>query len=452
MKVMAKRILAFGICLVFVVAMLAACGSQQTNTPAASSTAAPAASTAAPAASTAAPAADNAAKELYGLLPKVSLVGLVDPSTLQDRKDVKKAWPKTPKKAGTLTIGWTEIGQANPWFVAVKKSAEATAKKYGYNLSFLLADGDVQKQSQQFDTFISQGVDVIVVDPTDVSGVVTDIQRAVDAGIPVLAIGSAPDPSAPILTTISDNAYMVGFGSGKYVGTTFGKDDQINMAVIPGQIGNTTAESRINGMIGGIVASRQKALGVYKSDEDAILKGYNLFEDVKKNGKGSIDDLKIAILGYGEGKWSEEGGLAAAEPLITANGKDLNLMVADNEFQCFGILKAIDAAGLKGKIKVAAPSDGFNDALKMIKSGDLLASGSWNGDQQGAHAIEFLKAIFFDGKDPSDLPIGSFFPPLTFTKDNADQYINTDPNANFFKVPDFVFPKSIPEIKAAAGK
>lgn len=77
----------------------------------------------------------------------------------------------------------------------------------------------------------------------------------------------------------------------------------------------------------------------------------------------------------------------------------------------------------------------------MIADGKLLVSGSWNGDQQGAHAIDFLEAIFFGGKDPSNLPLGSFFPPLTFTKENAAQYINPDPKANFFAVPPFVFPR-----------
>jgi ribose transport system substrate-binding protein len=454
-----KKSISFCICFFVIAMLLVGCAAQQApaqTTPAAPSPSAskeaPASSPAAEASSQApAPAADNSAEELYKLLPKVSLTGITDPN-MAERKDINKAWPKTPKDPKKLSIGWTDISLANPWFVEVKNSAEITAKKYGYDLSYLLADGDLQKQSQQIEGFITKGVDIIVVDPCDIKGVVNDIKRAVDAGIPVFCIGSAPDASAPVLTTICDNAYLVGFGAGKYAGTTFKADEEINMAVVPGQLGNTTAESRINGMIGGIIASRQKALNVYKSDENAILTGYNFFEEAKKNGKASLADLKINILAIGEGKWSEEGGLAAAEPIITANGSKLNFMCGDNEFQCFGILKAIENAGLKGKIKVGAPSDGFNDALKMIKSGDLLVSGSWNGYQQGEHAIEFIKAIFFDGKDPSNLPLGSFFSPLTFTKDNVDQYINPDPNGKFFKSPPFEFPKSIPEIKAALGK
>lgn len=463
---MRKKIFALGTCLVLTISMLAGCGgTASTATTAAASkaattaaatqaatTLAAAATTKAAATTVAAAAAssdDPAAKELYAMLPKTDLSGVFSPN-IADRASIKKAWPKKPAKDGTLTIGWTEQSQANPWFVAVKNSSEATAKKYGYDLTFLVANNDVQTQTQQIESFITKGVDAIVIDPCDIKAIVTDIKHCVEAGIPVLCIGSQPDDSAPILTTISDNPYYVGYNAGLYAGSTFEKDVQINMACIPGQLGNTSAESRVNGIVGGVIAARQKALGKFTTEANAILTGTKLFEEAKSNGSSSNDELKVAILNVGEGKWSEEGGLAAAEPIITASGSKLNLMVADNEFQCFGIKKAVNNAGLTDKIKVGTCADGTNAALKQIVSGDILMSGSWNGDQQGSHAIEFLKAIFFDGKDPSDLPVGSFFTPLTFTKDNAAKYINPDTNANFFAVPDFAFPQSIPEKNSAA--
>lgn len=432
--------------LLIVAVLLSACAAGTTTAPAAP--AAPAAEEPA-AAATEGDACAAAKAELYGMLPKVSLVGIRDDAALTSRADINKAWPKTPKDPQTLTIGWSEIAMANPWFVAVKDSAIAEAAAKGYTLNFLVAEGDPEKQSQHIDTFISQGVDAIVVDPVDTTAVILDIQRAVDAGIPVVVVGAAPSDEAPALTTISDNAYQVGYGAGEYAGGTFAKDEPINIGAIPGKLGNTTAESRTGGMVGGIVAARQKALDKFICKEDAILVGYNLWEEAKKSGSATNADLNVSILAMGEGQWSQEGGLAAAEPMLTAHGQDLNLMIADNEFMTFGILNAVEAAGLTDQIKVGAPSDGFNDALKMIADGKLLVSGSWNGDQQGAHAIDFLEAIFFKDEDPSNLPLGSFFPPLTFTKDNAAQYINPDPNANFFAVPEFVFPPSIDELKAA---
>lgn len=452
---MLRKLLGIISLLMIVAVLLGACTGAVAPAPAAPAEPAATAAAAEATAAEAAPAASAddacaAAKaELYGMLPKVSLVGVRDDAALTSRKDINKAWPKTPQDPKTLNIGWSEIALANPWFVAVKNSAIATAEEKGYKINFLVADGDPAKQSQQIDDLITQGVDVLVVDPVDTTAIILDIQRAVDGGIPVVAVGAAPSGEAPILTTISDNAYQVGYGAGEYAGGTFAADEPINIGAIPGKLGNTTAESRTGGMVGGIVAARQEALGKFVCKEDAILTGYKLWEEAKSNGSATNADLNVSIVAMGEGGWSEEGGLAAAEPMLTAHGDKLNLMIADNEFMTFGIMKAVDAAGLTDKIKIGAPSDGFNDALKMIADGKLLVSGSWNGDQQGSHAIDFLEAIFFGGKDPSNLPLGSFFPPLTFTKENAAQYINPDPNANFFAVPPFVFPPSIDELTAA---
>jgi ribose transport system substrate-binding protein len=394
--------------------------------------------------------AAQATAELYALLPKVALTGVEDLSSLQDRAAIEKAWPRKLRTPGRVVIGWTDIAPQNPWFVAVKASAEAKAKELGFELTYLYADGDVAKQTQQIESFISRNVDIIVVDPCDVQGVVNDIKAAVAAGIPVLCIGSAPGAGAPILTTLCDNAFMVGYNAGLYAGAQFGKDEEINMGCIPGMLGNTSGESRVSGIVSGMIAARMKANGTFMSDADSQIIGYEFWEKAKTSGKASLPEVKMNILAIGEGKWSEEGGLTAAEPIITANGAKLNFMCADNEFQCFGILKAVRAAGLTGKIKVGTCADGFNQALSMVAGGELLMSGSWNGDQQGAHAIEFINAIFNRDANPGNLPFGSYFNPLTFTNENAAAWINTDPNANFFAVPPFEFPKSIPALKSGS--
>lgn len=398
---------------------------------------------------------DDVASKLYSETDTaIELSGIVNPK-MDDRASIDKAWPKTAAKQGTVSVGWAEMSQANPWFVAVKNSAERTCQDYGYDLNFQIADNDVETQSSQIDDFISLGVDIIVIDPCDVSACGNDIKRAVSAGIPVVCIGSAPSKTtnAPILTTLSDNAYEVGFAAGTYAGGTFDKATEINLACVPGQLGNTSAEARVCGIVGGIIKARMQQFDCYTTDEAAKYASYLLWEDLKSQGNASMPGIGFNILAYGEGQWSEEGGLAAAEPILTANGEKLNLMVADNEFQCFGILRAIENAGLtsgeNGQIKVGACADGTNQALKKIADGDMLMSGSWNGDQQGSWTIDFIKAIFEDGKDPNDLPFESFFTPKTFTKENAADWINPDSTATFFATPDFEFPQSIPEKKNA---
>ena len=160
-------------------------------------------------------AAAGEVHEIYQLMPKLSLAGIVNPY-VEDRADLDKAWPKEPAAEGTLKIGWTEINQSSDWFIAVKNSAEEKAKEYGYELEFLIAEDDPQTQSQHIDTFITQGVDIIVVDPVNSSAPVADINRAVEAGIPVLCVGAVPENCAA-LTTLCSNTFMNGYLTGQYL-------------------------------------------------------------------------------------------------------------------------------------------------------------------------------------------------------------------------------------------
>ncbi len=147
----------------------------------------------------------------------------------------------------------------------------------------------------------------------------------------------------------------------------------------------------------------------------------------------------------------EEDGLAVTEDILTVVGDQLDLIIACNDFEALGALKAVKARGLQDKIKIAAFADGAKTGLDAVKAGDLICTGTFGGPGFGAHTIEFIKAIFIDGKDPSNLPMGTFGPVSVINRENMDQYYDDDPNNEFYKIPGFEFPKSIPEIKASFG-
>lgn len=383
--------------------------------------------------------------EIYTLLPNSALSGVIDPEML-DRSAINKALPTGPRDPNDkLVIGWTEITLGNPWFVSLIDTAKAKADAYGYELDVQVADGDPSKTSAQIDAFIAKGVDVIVLDPTDLAAAAADAQRAVDAGIPVIALGTVPDDS-PIVTTVLFNPYGNGFEAGRYVAQTFGPEAQITAAAILGTVGNSTSESRVNGMITGIIYERAEQLGLGMSKEDAMLAGFKKFQELKNGGSFSYPEVKFDVKSMGVGFWTEEGGLKAAEDILTAHGADLNIILAENDFMGMGALRAIEAANLKGQIRIANAADSFRAALDLIKSGDLLVTGLCSGSHTGEGVIELIHQIFDEGFDANNLPLGSYYPSQIVTKDNVDQFYDPDTNNPFFKytIPPF---KSIPELK-----
>ncbi|SDN03540.1 monosaccharide ABC transporter substrate-binding protein, CUT2 family (TC 3.A.1.2.-) [Ensifer sp. YR511] len=382
--------------------------------------------------------------DIYKLIPNTALSGVVDPQ-MEDRTSINKALPKKPRDPNNIVIGWSEITLGNPWFVGVADGAKKKAAEYGYEINLQVADGDVQKQSAQIDSFIATGVDIIVIDPTDVVGAAADAQRAVDAGIPVIALGTVPDAAAPIVTTTLANPYGNGFEAGKYVAQKLGNDTPITAAMIIGTMGNSTSESRLNGMISGIVFERSNVLGLGLSREDAMLKGFHLFQEVKNRGAFSYPEAKFEVVGWGAGSWTEEGGLTAAEDLLTANADKLNIILAENDFMGIGALKALDNIGKKGIIPVACAADGFRVALDMVKSGEMMVTGANSGVATGIAAVDLVHKIFGESFDANNLPLGSYFPAQAITAENVASFLYPDESNPFFRFETPPF-RTIPEI------
>ena len=393
--------------------------------------------------------ADNV-EAIYALLPNTALSGVVNPY-MADRADIKKAWPHAPADPKNIQVGWTEITMGNPWFVELGKGAQREAAKTGFTIDMQIADSDLQRQCSQIDTFITQKKDIIVVDPTSTLGVSNCVNKAVDAGIPVVTVGTVPESSARVLTTITPNPYADGFGAGIATAKDAGKDTPITAVMINGVSGNSTSESRLNGLISGIVMERMQELGIPGTKEDAMLKGFNLFQDVKKSGKFDAPELKFKVLAMSDGHWTEEGGLAAAEDMLSANANAINYVLADNDWMGLGALKAIRNVGKKGKIRVSTAADGNRIALDDIKKGDMVVTGTFSGEQTGVSTVAFLDSIYHKGLDANNLPMGSYFEAHAITKENVDQFIDPDKDNKFYKYT--ISPvKTIPEIKADMKK
>nr|WP_254443628.1 sugar ABC transporter substrate-binding protein [Ruegeria atlantica] len=366
---------------------------------------------------------------------------------MSDRSGIDKALPEAPGQYGDkLQIGWTEITLGNPWFVGVIDVAKEKAEEYGYELDVQVADGDPAKTSAHFDTFIARGVDVIVVDPTDLASAAIDAERAVEAGIPVIALGTVPDES-PIVTTVLFNPYGNGFTAGQYVAQQYDKDQQINAATLIGRVGNSTAESRVNGLISGFIYERSQQLGLNWSKEDAMLEGFNRFQELNKKGSFHADAVNFSVLAQGVAHWTEEGGLDATEDFLSAHGDTLDVILAGNDFMGIGAIGALENQNRSGDIKVAAAADGFRVALDLVQSGDMMVTALNSGTHTGEGVLKLIHEIFDGGRDANNLPMGSYYtPPQIATKDNVAGFIDEDDSNPFFKyeVPEF---RTIEEIR-----
>ena len=373
------------------------------------------------------------------------MAGLKSPY-IMDRSDIYKAWPKEPKDKDHIVIGWAELTMSGSWFADVTTASDNLAKEYGYEIRRLVAEYDPVLQSEQVDTFISQDVDILVINPADIMAVIADVERAVEAGIPVVCSATMlTEEDAPVLTSIASSSWGVGLDAGKYIATQYDSSEKLTAGTILGVLGNPVSESRVNGMLTGILNQRLKDNGFEYTEPESYLIGYNFYQEIVKNGHAFNEEANFEVVSQLVGDWTEEGGMTAAEDMLTSH-PEIQLVVAENDWMGLGAQRAIENANRTEDIKVGCCADGVVDAIEQVKDGVMLCTDCNSAFEQGEEVVKFIHDIFNGEVDPNNLPIGTYFPEIAITADNVDQFY--DPELAYFKYEPMTF-KSIPEYKEA---
>src|SRR5699024_8452508 len=103
---------------------------------------------------------------------------------------------------GTVeTVGLMLQDISNPFFASMQNALTELTDAEGVQLNVQDGRQDLSVQSAQIDTFIQQGVDLIIINAVDSEGVGSAVQRAKDAGIPVVAVDVDAENADAAVTT-----------------------------------------------------------------------------------------------------------------------------------------------------------------------------------------------------------------------------------------------------------
>lgn len=98
-----------------------------------------------------------------------------------------------------LVIGLVQIDLSHPFHLGEVEGAKEAARRNGFDLRITSGEGDVNKQIQAFENLINEGADAIAVNFIDVSAFGPAMQKAKDAGIPVVCLHSQTEGCATVL-------------------------------------------------------------------------------------------------------------------------------------------------------------------------------------------------------------------------------------------------------------
>ncbi len=297
---------------------------------------------------------------------------------------------KDDKNNGVITV---IVKSEDPYWDAVKNGAEEAADELGYKLVFTAPKNEDVPQNSYIEDAVSANSKAILVAPSVTTGLDESLQKAVDAGIPILAIDT--DTTFPgksgLLATDQDAAG--GIAARETIKLLPGGGD---IAVVGHMQDSPTAIGRFTGYFLNLPHTTDCSLPSAYEDEAA------LSDDSEAIGSTVFNLVDIQFCDNDADK-----AIEITKSIVDEN-PDLKVIYCTNQTSTVGVGRAIDQLGLADKIQVVG-FDSSDEEIDFVKSGVLDGIVVQNPYNMGYLGVRYAsKAI--DGETiPSGIDTGATF-------------------------------------------
>ena len=294
------------------------------------------------------------------------------------------------------TIALVGYGSANPWGAYFNKVYKEELAGTGAKITDLTTM-DPGTQVQKFNQAVASKPDLIVVAILDTAGMVAPIQKAKQAGIPVLAVDGPPDPSVAddVMSVLSDNEKLGEFAAQNIIeGLKAQGRDSGNVIVLTGTKSMLVTQDRMKGFDKVMATAPQyKVIDTQDANWDPNLSGQIAQKLLAKYGR---DGVQAA---YGMADYM-------ALPIIQA-AKQAGFPVAGKD----GLL--------------VTSSNCFKAGIESIKAGELYGTATEDPGTIAKQSAEYTKK-FLEGDKP---PKSELVKEERVTKANVDEFAAQCSNA-----------------------
>jgi ribose transport system substrate-binding protein len=249
---------------------------------------------------------------------------------------------------GEARVGLSLSTLQNPFFVTLRDGAQEAADAEGVELIVSDARDDAQTQANDMQNFVTQAVDVIIVNPVDSAAIVPSIEAANQADIPVITVDRASEGGEITSHIASDNV------QGGEMATEF----------LIEQIGGSGKVAQLEG-IAGTSAARDRGEG---------------FQNAIDAASG------VEVVASQTANFDRDEGFTVAQNIFQAN-PDLNGVFAQNDEMALGAVESAREGGILEDIVIVG-FDAVEDALNAIEAGDMAATIAQQPDVMGRLSVE----------------------------------------------------------------
>ncbi len=210
---------------------------------------------------------------------------------------------------------------------------KAHCEKMNVECTITVADNKADKQANDVDNLLTQGVDVLVIAPHDATQAASMVEKAKAQGVPVISYDRLIN-SDKIDVYVSHQVPVIGQQMAEYA---LNKQPKGNYVMVYG-------------------ASTDNNAHIMKKAQLEVLQPAIQRGDVKILAEQFIDDWKKDLAGN------------FVENALTQNNDDIQALIVSNDGMAGGVIEALSRRGLAGKVLVTG-RDAQLDALQSIAEG-----------------------------------------------------------------------------------
>lgn len=316
---------------------------------------------------------------------------LAEPPELNSALSPVEGSPMVAKQASTkdkFVLGFSNISVVNTWRVQMVEELKYEASLHPEISDVIVADagGDVNKQVADIESLTARGVDALLVAPGSEVALNGALEKAYNAGIPVIIFSSNATPKDYTVKLLADDAQF-GRDGAKYLAEAL--DGKGNILAIRGISGNSIDNDRYRGV-------------------EEVLSKY--------------PDIKVVDQGFGD--WAYDKGKQVCESLLIAH-PDIQGIWSSGGAMTQACAEVAEENGLPLVPMTGEANNGF---LRTWKEKGLKSvapiSPTWFGQQGVIAALRVLEG--------APIARDNLVNPPPITQDEIDKFYRPDLNDSYW--------------------
>ena len=236
-------------------------------------------------------------------------------------------------EAEAIKVGVSLPTQREERWVRDRKEMEAAARALGVDLRVQVTDNDASKQLDQCENLISQGVKVLILAPHDSSSAAVIVERAAQAGVTVISYDRLVRGSTADYLYLSFDNYEVGQLQGAYLASRVQRGNYVVLAGSP-------------------------------TDNNARLFHAGAMEKIAPLVRSGA--VRIVMEQWVK-DWQPAEAQRLMEQALTANANRVDGVLAPNDGTAAGVIQALAAQGLAGKVPVTGQDAEATAAIRILQ-------------------------------------------------------------------------------------